>query len=669
MSDILIFTPSSQLTAQENLANFVDLCRNHLTAFGRELDFDNDIWDITEWLELKGKEGQRKRVPFSTLATCNESSPTTMAEPFLAFSKAYFRYSFSLKPSKFPQATLYALRAVEGALSESNLEPNLVLADTGTFNRAAQLIVETYAPELAYRIGGKLERLAKFVSDNRLVQVQLLWRNSIPRPRGLNRVGQEFDEQRASKLPSLEAMDALPEIFRLAVDPVDVVASSIAAILCSAPDRVNEVLLLSKDCEVHDKDQQGKPVYGLRWYPAKDAPPMVKWIVPTMVSIVQEAISRISRATSLAREIAAWYEQNPEQLYVPSQLAYLRDREFLTFSEVGLLIFETPVRVSGRQWCVDNKVPISGSGLSSRVKFLDVEIAAIKLLPPKFPWLNREVGLRYSDALLLSRRYELTKDRSTFNGIIDPITIQQVSDALGGRAEHGHESSFSRLGFKASEGQPLKIKTHAFRHYLNTLAQSGGMSQLDIAKWSGRRDIRQNEVYDHVTPQQILSKVRNAIGELPETKAALENLPARVMVRSDEFLRLKVPTAHTTDYGYCIHDYTMSPCQLHMDCLHCEEQICVKGDKQKTVLLRQRLIESKVLLERAREAMSDGCKGSDRWIDHHLSTTERLEQLVGIMDDPTVPDGTVIQITGVPSVSRIEQAVEANEQRMFSLKS
>lgn len=660
MADIILFTPQSQRDAEENLASFVELCRNQLTAFGADLDFDKNVWNVTDSVQLKSKGRQQTNCTFSTLSTCDNKEPTIMAEPFLSFAKSYFRYLFSLAQAKNLSNRLSALRSIESALSEKGIAPNPVMADAGAFNRAAQLIQERYAPSLAYRIGQELERLAEFVVYGHLVLVSLKWRNPIPRPREGNRVGAEADKQRAEKLPSPEALEVLPKVFWMAKEPIDVLASSVAAILCSAPDRINEVLLLPVNCEVHG-GQPGKPAYGLRWWPAKGAPPMVKWIVPTMVSVVQEAISKIAKLTSKAREVASWYEENPNRLYIPGHLSHLRDKEFLTFAEVATLIFEVSAKGAGRQWCVQNKVPFSGFGSNGGVRFRDVEAAAIAQLPDGFPWLNSEVGLRYSEALLVTRRYELSQERGTFNGVVDAITNQQISDALGGRAKHGHESSFSRLGFMASDGSPLKINTHQFRHYLNTLAQAGGMSQLDIAKWSGRRDIRQNEAYDHVPPADILAKIRNAVGELPETTEALNALPARVIIRREEFLRLKIPTAHTTDYGYCVHDYTMTPCQLHMDCLHCEEQVCIKGEKHKTELLKQRLTESRKLLADAQQAMEQGYKGADRWITHHQSTVSRMEQLAAILEDPSVPDESLIQIAGDTSVSRIEQAIELRE--------
>lgn len=252
-------------------------------------------------------------------------------------------------------------------------------------------------------------------------------------------------------------------------------------------------------------------------------------------------------------------------------------------------------------------------------------------------------GLKYSEALLIVRRNELGARYGTYRCMIEAVGIGQINTGLGSRIEHGHESIFTRFGFTEPDGSHIAVTTHQFRHYLNTLAQAGGLSQLDIAKWSGRKDIRQNEAYDHVTPGQMLQKIRDAVGG-DQMFGPLAELPKKVLIRRDEFARLVVPTAHTTDLGYCVHDYTASPCQLHMDCIHCRDLVCVKGDTEKETLLRRRLDEAKGLMERAQAATSEGYSGSDRWLDHHRTTVDRLAQLCSIMDDPRVPDGAVIQL-------------------------
>ncbi|MBU2730093.1 hypothetical protein [Acidithiobacillus caldus] len=284
----------------------------------------------------------------------------------------------------------------------------------------------------------------------------------------------------------------------------------------------------------------------------------------------------------------------------------------------------------------------------------------IAMLPDGFPIFDKATGLKYSEALLVVRRNELGGQRGTYRCMIEAVSTGQINAGLGSRIEYGHESIFTRFGFTEPDGSHIAVTSHQFRHYLNTIAQAGGLSQLDIAKWSGRRDIKQNEAYDHVTPGQMLQKIRDAVGG-DQMFGPLAELPKKVLIRRDEFARLVVPTAHTTDLGYCVHDYSASPCQLHMDCIHCQDLLCVKGDAGREALLRLRLDEAKGLMDKAQAAKAEGYLGSDRWIDHHRSTVDRLTQLCSIMDDPAVPNGAVIQLATPKMPSRLDQVSKIGE--------
>ena len=654
MSEVILFRAKAELDSAGNLAGFVESCRNQLTVFGAGLPFDENVWDVTEALALNGHGNKRHRLVFSTLGSVNEKPPKPMLEPFLSFAKAYLRYMHGFRPTKAIAFRLAALRALEAALTEIGAEPDPTRTDAGVLNRAAQLIAEHYSEVAAYRIAGQLEMLAAYLSENSLTVVPVHWRNHLRRPEDTIRVGKEFDQRRQSKMPSQAALDALPKVYRLATEPVDVIVSSVAALLCASPDRISELLLLPENCEVRQKKgPEGGEAYGLRWWPAKGAEPMVKWVAPSMASVVQEAIGKIRKVTEQARRIAKWYENHPTDVYLERHLETLRTNEWLSLVQVAEIIGLVD-RKSARLWCSLNNVKEIGGRGDRKVRFTDVQKAVIAMLPEGFPILDRETGLKYSDALFVFQVNELGTQRATYRCMIEPLSINQVNGGLGGRAKHGFSSIFARLGFTEPDGSAIKITTHQFRHYLNTLAQAGGMSQLDIAKWSGRKDIRQNAAYDHVTPDQMLQKIRVAVGDESQMFGPLAELPKRVLIPRDEFARLKVPTAHTTDLGFCIHDYTMSPCQLHMDCIHCEDLVCIKGDEEKAQRLRQRLEEARDLQERAMQAVGEGYAGSDRWLDHHNSTVERLAQLCSIMSDPNVPLGSVVQLSPTKGNQQIE---------------
>jgi hypothetical protein len=659
MAETIIFTPRAELDAVENLHAFVNMCRTKLTVFGTDLPFDEISWDVTETVQLKGHGNKRVRIYFSTQGTVDDDVPTAMAEPFLSFAKSYVRYMQGMRPTKVIAFRVAALRALEVALTAVGEAPNPVKVDGGVLNRAAQSIADRFAEGTAYRIGSQLEILAAVMSENRLTAVPVRWRNSIKRPGDTTRVGKEFDERRAEKMPSAAALEALPKVFHLAIDPPDVVYSSIAAILCSAPDRINEVLLLPEDCEVPGSTFDGKEAYGLRWWPAKGAEPMVKWIIPSMAPVVAEAVSKIRRLTDDGRKVARWYEAYPDQIYLPAHLEYLRGKDLLSMPELGEVLWvDSDNRNTPRQWCKDCSVPLLKQNRRLVVRFADVEQAVLAMLPSGFPILHPETGLKYVGALAVIRRNELHLTKETFRCVIEPITINQVNSALGARIEHGFGSIFDRFGFTEDDGSPIRMNTHQFRHYLNTLAQAGGMSQLDIAKWSGRIDIRQNEAYDHVTADQMVAKIRDAIGDEAQMFGPLAALPKNIPISRDEFARLKIPTAHTTDFGFCVHDYTMTPCEQYADCINCNEHVCVKGNEHKAAMMRQRLEEALTLLIQAEKAKAEGYFGADRWMDHHKRTLERLTQLCEILDNPSVPVGSVVQLSSIPTVSRIQQAIE-----------
>ncbi|KDP87835.1 hypothetical protein CF70_034130 [Cupriavidus sp. SK-3] len=666
MAEIVHFAPRTELDAEANLLGFIDVCRNQLTVFGANLPFDADVWDVTEALQLKARNGAIRLV-FSTWDTANDRDPLMMPEPFLSFAKGYMRYWHALRPTKIVGSRLAALRALEAAISEGGRQFALAQVSPETLHRAAQLIQDKFSAAVAYRVAGQLEMVSDFLVKGRLTAVPVRWRNPIPRPRDSVRVGKEFDDERQAKLPSPTALAALANAFHLAFEPIDVLVSSIAAVLCSAPDRVNEVLRLEVDCEVTQTSAaDGQSEYGLRWRPSKGADPMVKWVVRSMVDIVKEAVGNIRKLTETARDVAIWCEQHPGQMYLPAHLEHLRGRDRLSMPEMLDVLFtdsEHLHRLAATNWCHTHGIRTEGARGKLTAAFADIEQTVLAMLPRGFPIASEERNLKYSALLCLVQRNALHRSRATYRGVFYCLQHQDISDGLGGRTESGFKSLFDRLGLTEDDGSPIRIRTHQFRHYLNTLAQAGGLSQLDIAKWSGRVNVSQNRAYDHQSDRDVLALVRQAVGDERHSVGALARLHKATLIPRDEFARLKVPTAHTTEFGYCIHDFAMLPCQLHQDCLNCDEQVCIKGDAVREANLRRHRDETRILLATAEAAVSEELAGADRWREHQRNTLERLDQLCGILDDPRVPFGTVIQPSGVMPASRLEQTAERRQLR------
>ncbi|WP_244141312.1 integrase [Burkholderia vietnamiensis] len=660
MVDITTFMPQAHLDAQVNMAGFIELCRTQLTAFGSSLDFDSDRWDVSEYIERKGMPRAVTSLVFSNLATCGKrKGQVMMSEPFRSFAKAYMRYQHGLKPTTDVGKRMIALRAVEVALLETGTSDS-VQTNAHVLNRAAQLIAARCAPLTAYGTATQLQQMADFLCDNHLIAVSTRWRHSVKRPENhRDRVGKAADERRAAKLPSEAALNALPGVFRVATQPSDVLVSSVTAMLCSAPDRIGEVLSLPANCEVRQSDD-GKAAYGLRWWPAKGAEPMVKWVLPSMVGVVEEALKKIRRLTDEAREVARWYEKNPAQIYLTEDMEHFRTKEWLDMVDLAKIIYAEPVsRPTPGLWCNSNGVPKERRGKGHYVRFVDVEAAVLRQLPRGFPIADKKTGLKYGDSLTVIQRNALDSYRPRFRCVVDRVSYNQIRERLGAMSAHGKQSIFDRCGFYEPDWGPIRVRTHQLRHYLNTLAQAGGLSQLDIAKWSGRKDVWQNRYYDHEASDAIVARIRAAVGNDTRMFGPLATGPRAALITRDEFARLKVPTAHTTDFGYCVHDYVMAPCEMHRDCLNCGEQVCVKGEVDKGKRIRQAHAEATRLLALAEQAESKGEFGASEWAERHRAYLDRITALLDVLDNPTVPSGAVIQLLPADMPSRLEHAAQA----------
>ena len=658
MADIVTFVPQSNLNAQANMAGFIEICRSKLTVFGPSLVFENDSWDVTETIELNGKHNALRMV-FSNLETSAAKHVAVMSEPFKSFAKSFMRYQHAMRPTKNFSGRLTALRALEAALREMGTS-DPALTNTHVLNRATQMLAERLAAATAYRTAGQLEMVADFLCDNRLMAVATRWRNFLKRPSDTVRVGKEADERRADKMPSRAALDGLPKVFLLAHEPADVLVSCATAILCSAPDRINELLRCPVDCEVRIKRNGSGDAYGLRWWPSKGAEPMVKWIIPSMVDVVEAAVDKIRKLTDEAREVARWYEENPGKLYLTEESARLRQKEWLNLGEIAQVVFAEPVStISANHWCKDHGITRQIKGRKVYVRFADLEAAVLRDLPRGFPIAHEATGLKYRDLLFLMQRNTLHATSARMRCIIEPIGHPHIHNRLGARSESGIKSIFDRCGVYEVDGGSIRANSHQFRHYLNTLAQAGGMSQLDIAKWSGRKDVRQNKSYDHETTDAKVARIRSAVGDDTRMFGPLAIAPRSALITRDEFARLKIPTAHTTYYGYCVHDYIMSPCQMHRDCLNCGEQVCIKGEIEKEKQIRRAHAEATGLLAMAEQAAAKGEFGANEWVAHHREHVARIAELLEILDNPHVPNGSVVQLTPVEIPSRLDHAAEA----------
>lgn len=663
MGALIPFVPRKEASAKANFRSFITHCKEELSVFKSDLPFEADEWDLSSTFRRKSSNAVVS-VNFQDWGASRSGKSKSMSEPMKSFVKAYFRYQQGLRLAASFGFQLIALRSLEVALIEFGMASKPWACRSDVLDRAALLVRNRYAESSAYQAGRHLEKLVEFMSGHGLLSSWVDWRSPLPRANDRQRIGADFDEARLEKLPSPAALTALAQIFRLASEPRDRLVVSLVAILCSAPDRVNEVLRLPVMCEVHDKlPESGEPTYGLRWFTSKNGDFMVKWIVRSMAAVVEEALQNIRQLTDQARTVAAWYEKHPNRMYIREEMLHLRDRDWVTTQEAGQLVFRDEVsQGSVGQWLRRHNIEIVRKGREyGQVRFSDVERTIIGMLPRNFPYIDKTIGLKYSNALCTFFRNSFHPGRGPYSCVIDVVEHGDIHIRLGAKQSR---SIFNRFGFLEDDGSEIRLRSHQLRHYLNTLAQSGGLSQLDIAKWSGRRDVTQNNVYDHLSDRDVIADMKEALQG--DQRLPILPPPASI-VRRVEFASLNLSGAHTTEFGYCVHDFAMLPCQLHADCMNCDEQVCIKGDPVREENIRRQMLETEHLLKAAAEAAAEGDVGADRWRSHQVMTLARLHELWAILSDPKVPNGAQIRLSTSKSDSRLSQAGKQRLERASSL--
>jgi len=100
ITNIVRFKPRGALEAETNMRRFIGLCRDQLTVFGADLAFDENVWDVSEFVHVKGKAG-RRRLVFSIMPPGRCGQGVAFQEPYLSFAKAYMRHEFAIRRKWF----------------------------------------------------------------------------------------------------------------------------------------------------------------------------------------------------------------------------------------------------------------------------------------------------------------------------------------------------------------------------------------------------------------------------------------------------------------------------------------------------------------------------------------------------------------------------------------
>lgn len=505
---------------------------------------------------------------------------------------------------------------------------------------AAEAIVweRRQTAESRYTVVGRLATFFRW-AVRRDVLHETTWTPRQRDPKSSNQESVKERRERADKrLPSGDAIRALGQIYlgRAALDHFDRLCIYLVGLLLVGGFRSAELLTLPLDCEVHE-EHKGRPRMGIRYWNRKTHRGRwqwaVRWLSPMGAELAREILAELREITEEARGRAHVLEASPNQVrldmwYGPEMT--------------------TPEVAESLGWSLVGMRSARGRG--------DVPFDPIRSVGRKNFYARADV-----ESLLLTRRGSLTtfdagngvlqslsqtlaivhpgaagaKHKHVARSLVTTVTYKQLTRFLGDQKSGVRDgvqitvpSIFTRLGITtpaALGGQATtpSLRTHALRHWLNTMANKGGMSAFQISQWMQRADERQTLRYLHSSSDLAdLSREETAEGRRYGVRPAIYGqLPED---QRERFLR-STHVAHQLTTGTCTANFATSVCPYEKRCeagCHCYERTI--GDPRE----RQALAEKLVVLERARARMAETIS---RGTSLHPRQVQRLdEHIMGV---------------------------------------
>jgi len=286
---VLHFTPRAELEPQANLDAFIELCKQS-EVLGACRQFGLNVWEIGF---LKGHNKVHRAV-FSSLEASSVGAPEpTMPQPFLDFAKAALVYLHDKRPVVSNSVRVAAFRCLEAALREWSKGSRPTAVNVDVLDTAVELARKQVSAGVAYRIAGQLELIAELMNSKEFISLRQPWTHGLKKPQELgSRISKEAIDARQEKLPSTATLRALASIFQEAIKPLDVLVSSYTALMLCAPERINEVLRLERNCFV-EGDGRFAGKLGLRWAGSKEADDTTKWLPTEMAPVARKAVANL----------------------------------------------------------------------------------------------------------------------------------------------------------------------------------------------------------------------------------------------------------------------------------------------------------------------------------------------------------------------------------------
>lgn len=470
--------------------------------------FDGDYWDYTP-RELF-VAGHRQTVTFYRGELAKRKNATQTRDPLPESFTGAFKTWFVLENQRPAQATLamQAARHLWFVLERTGKSAAFSWYQlTNNDLREAEVLIASRVKKGS--AATFCRRLRDFVSwgvVEGVLRPRLTWAPNTAAPL-VDEASDESAVRRLDRLPHYRLLEILGEIYqRHAKDPRDRLIICAIGILLVAGFRLEELLSLPINCLQKEVDRYGRVRWFLRYWKRKgrgsDGKPQaaVRYLSPLGAELARACIAEIKKISAKARAQARRLEQSPGRVRIP----WARNATTLSREQVARAFAIKPIGLSSM--ISQGSINLTPSARDYRkpggqisYKTIDVERELWRRRKGSFSLIADGVTTQLlSDTLLIE--FALTGNGFTTNPLlVNQLMGSAITTFLGG-ANHRSPSAFVRFGFddQDADGEmDYRVRSHAFRHWLNTVANKAGMTAFQITLWMGRSSWRETMRYLH----------------------------------------------------------------------------------------------------------------------------------------------------------------------------
>lgn len=666
MVNIKKFQSQADKDSIKALTDFIDYAKNELTLYEDQGGFDADSWSFHH-------NNRKHAMVFSKFSS--ENNPykyTLMEEPFLTFAKAYIRHRQSEKQVSSIASKMVVLRTLHDALVDINDVADILDLDGVTQTEVVNLLNKRY-PNSAklFRYGGELVRLYDFLIKKGITPTLPEWKNVWKRQKArAEQTDPESINWQSERCPSQHQMIALADCFARAETKRDKYWSSVLALLMFAPGRAGELNYLTVD-SLHEEEGR----LGVRWYGQKGFEFTVKWVPQSLEKTIRIAFGRLIEIGQPARDAAKFAYESPGKFYrhygciTDDEHSETEPLDALQFAHAMSFTPATIKRIQAKAQNYNNQAAwnVIGAHQSKWIQELrrngnpsyeDLSIYVQQKYQTKdWPYMPKTKRPIW-EVLLLVRENEFHAEfePKAFSWVMP--SVNQLNDQLSQRPmKNPLPTIFQRFELKDEDGGEIQLTSHQLRVWLSTNAERGGMDSWKLAQWAGRARIDDNRHYDLRTKDEKDEQVKSLLN-LTKRPCAIESVKLNLPVAYEDLGVNRLGTAEVTEYGFCVHDYAMTPCQKVGECMSCSDHVCVKGlpVKLENIKRLEKQVESQ--FQKAKKAAGEAIFGADRWATHYGWKLAHIRTQISILEDDNVTDGTIVRIPKDHDPSPIERTMQ-----------